>query len=206
MLTQAQQKVKQELEELKVNGILHDETVTVSPVFVQPISKWPFILIGLLAIGFILCYFAVNMAVPSTQSIQNYLSKELELNQKSASLLADVTSKITSDPQQAINAQQKLWDKANDLSAPAGFKEHHQDFLVMMEHRYTILSHLAVSSPLDHHSLNRYQIELEVKQELALDSLIRAFDKQDIEYQIREDGSIQYWINQKPFEYNINHY
>ncbi|WP_251551952.1 hypothetical protein [Neobacillus muris] len=203
MLTEAQQKVKQELEELKVNRILFEKARTVSPVSSQPKIKWPIWVLAILTGSFIICFFAVSLTAPSSINISSYLSKELDYNKKSAKLLANSLSHPTLDAQQAKKEQRMLWDQANHLSVPVGFKDHQQDFLSLLEHRQMILTYLSETGTVNPNILNRYQLELEVKQELALDSLTKAFNKQNIPYHIHDDGSIQYWIGQKPFDYNI---
>ncbi|WP_042462551.1 hypothetical protein [Neobacillus dielmonensis] len=203
MLTEAQQKVKQELEELKLKSLFQENTEVFLPVSVQPKTRWPVYLITFLVLSFIFCYMTVSLSKPSQQNIRSYLSKELDYNRKSNRLLADVLEAHTLEPQQAKSEQLQLLEKTKSLSVPSGFQDHGEDFLSLLEHRSMILANLAESNSIDSNTLNRYLMELEVKQELALDSLMKALDKQGIPYNSNRDGSIQYQIEQKSFEFTL---
>jgi hypothetical protein len=62
-----------------------------------------------------------------------------------------------------------------------------------MEQRLAILSNTSVSQ--------KTLTELSVREELALDSLQTAFDREQIKYLQKDDGSIQYWIHSKSYLY-----
>src|SRR2546423_1407682 len=79
------------------------------------------------------------------------------------------------------------------------FKEHQQDFINVMQQRFVIFSVTKKKEV----QLNSYVNELNVIQELAIDSLISAFDREKIKYIESDNGSLQYWINSKSYQYNL---
>jgi hypothetical protein len=198
MLTAAQKKVKQELEELYANSLFQKEEERISPDNKRPMKKWIFSLFGVL----LFCSFMIiHFSFSNHEEIVSYLTIEQNYSEQSAQLLNDILEKRNLDLQVAKEAQAKFLSKEMDVKAPASFKNHHQDIIAVMEKRLTILSYLAGKN-FDPVRLNKYLIELDVKQELAADSLLKAFEREKIEYVVKDDGTVQYWINTKSYQIN----
>jgi hypothetical protein len=198
MLTAAQKKVKQELEELHANSLFQKEEERISPDNKRSMKKWIFSLIGVL----LFCSFMIiHFSFSNHEEIVSYLTMEQNYSEQSAQLLNDILEKRNLDLQVAKEAQAKFLSKEMDVKAPASFKNHHQDMIAAMEQQLTILSYLAGRN-IDPVRLNKYLIELDVKQELAADSLLKAFEREKIEYVVKDDGTVQYWINTKSYQIN----
>ncbi|WHY85461.1 hypothetical protein QNH39_23065 [Neobacillus novalis] len=198
MLTAAQQKVKQELEELHANGHFQKEVKFNSPANKRSKKKRIFLLIGVLLFClFIIIYFSSS----NHEEIVSYLAIEQNYTEQSAQLMNDVIEKRNLDLQEAKETQTKFLSNEIAVKAPASFKNHHQDMIAAMEQRLTILSYLAGKN-IDPVRLNKYLIELDVKQELAADSLLTAFEREKIEYVVQDDGTVQYWINSTSYQNN----
>ncbi|ETI69654.1 hypothetical protein [Neobacillus vireti] len=197
MLTAAQQKVKQELEELHAKGHFHKEVECSSPASKPSKKKWILSLIGVL----LFCSFMIiHFSFSNHEEIVSYLTIEQNYSEQSVQLLNDILEKRNLD-QEAQEVQTKFLSKEMEVKAPASFKNHHQDMIAAMEQRLTIVSYLAGKN-IDPVRLNKYLIELDVKQELAADSLLKAFDREKIEYVVKDDGTVQYWINSKSYQIN----
>lgn len=198
MLTPAQQKVKQELEELHANGLFNKEVECNSPASKRSMKKLIFSLTAFL----LLCSFIIlNLSFSNHEEIVSYFKIEQNYSRESGQLLNDILEKRNLDLQEAKAAQAKFLSKERAIKTPASFKNHHQDMIAVMEHRLTIISYLAGKN-IDPVRLNKYLMELDVKQELAADSLLKAFEQEKIDYVVQDDGTVQYWINSKSYQIN----
>lgn len=198
MLTTAQQKVKKELEELHANGLFHHEAETVSPINKHSMKKWIYSIIGV----FLICsFFMINFWISNQKEIVSYLSIEQNFTEQSAKLLNDVLEKNNLNLQQAKATQAKILSQEMDVKAPPRFKDHHLDLIDVMEQRLVIVTYLSSAKSIDSVRLNKYIIDLDVKRELAADSLLKAFDRETIKYVLQEDGTVQYWIKSKSYHY-----
>lgn len=196
MLTPAQQKVKQELEELKASGLLHHEDEeTVPPALRHPMKKWAYTVSILVLLIIMYAGYMIGFSVPKQERISSFLAKEQEYNQQSAALLDDFLNKHPLNLEEAIGRQERLIGKVEDLPAPAGFKVHKQDLIRVFQQRHAIFTYLAHSKTADPMRLNKLLMELDVKEELVKDSLLNAFQHENIKHGIKGDGSVQYWIN-----------
>ncbi|MFF2448955.1 hypothetical protein ACFVSW_17880 [Neobacillus sp. NPDC058068] len=198
MLTPAQQKVKQELEELHANGLFNKEVECNPPASKRSMNKWIFSLIGVFLLS---SFIILNLSFSNHEEIVSYLTIEQNYSKQSGQLLNDILEKRNLDLQEAKEAQAKFLSKERAVKAPASLKNHHQDMIAVMEQRLAILSYL-VANNIDPVRLNKYLMELNVKQELAADSLLKAFEQEKIDYVVQEDGTVQYWINSKSYQIN----
>jgi hypothetical protein len=199
MLTSAQQKVKQELDELHANGLFHHNLGTVPPRNKYSMKKWLYSIIGII----LLCsFFLFTFSTSNHVEIVSYLMKEQSYNEQSAKLLIDILEKNNLNLQQAKTTQALLLSQEVDVKAPSSFKDHHLDLTDVLEQRLAILTYLATVKRIDPVRLHKYLIELDVKQELANDSLLKAFDRENITYVLQEDGTVQYWVKSKSYQYN----
>ncbi len=104
-----------------------------------------------------------------------------------------------SEIQRAKEKQELLLQNVMDIKTPTSFKNHKHDFINMLEHRLLIFSHVEKGTDAD--TLNKYLVELKVKQELQRDSLILAFENAKITFTLESDGTLLYSLNDKTFEY-----
>jgi type IV secretory pathway TrbF-like protein len=145
MLTTAQQKVKQELEELQINALVYHNEKTIIPRKSHSLKKWMFMIISILVLN-----------VACSLLIKGYWTQE------QAQLVSYLT---TVDVYNEQNMMTNLEDPKHSEQ-----------------------------------QLNKYLIELSVKQELAVESLTKGFEKEKIKYLLRENGTIQYWIKSKSYD------
>lgn len=207
MLTAAQQKVKQELEELKANGQYHRPADEIIPPTKTPtLKKHVFSMIG---IGFILLSFAIFVSRGSSMNqemFNEFLMKEQEYNQASIQLAATVdvvaVNLDTSNLQQVTKKHTELLMKVKEMPVPPELKAHKQDFIRVVDQRESILSSLIGTKKVDQTQMNKFLLELDIKQELAMESLVKAFDQEEIEYLVNDDGTIQYWINNESYQFS----
>lgn len=207
MLTAAQQKVKQELEELKANGQYHRPADEIIPPTKTPtLKKHVFSMIG---IGFILLSFAIFVSRGSSMNqemFNEFLMKEQEYNQASIQLAATVDAVAvhldTSNLQQVTKKHTELLMKVKEMPVPPELKAHKKDFIRVVDQRESILSSLIGTKKVDQTQMNKFLLELDIKQELAMESLVKAFDQEEIEYLVNDDGTIQYWINNESYQFS----
>ncbi|GHH97429.1 hypothetical protein [Neobacillus kokaensis] len=202
MLTPSQQKVKQELDELKAIGSYNHGSDMNFPRTELPASKnRVYFSIGLVLFLVVISIAALYFSTPSQTKISSYLTKEQQYNRKSLKLFNDFAEKTSGDLESDVLKQASLVKKADDLSAPSGFEKHKLDFIDVMQHRLDILTYLSENKQADTLLLKKLLIELDVKQELAQDSLLKAFDREEIQYEEHVDGAFRYWIGKKSFRY-----
>ncbi|MCH6269453.1 hypothetical protein [Neobacillus citreus] len=199
MLTPAQQKVKQELEELRANGSYRDQLMSENPIPAKTNThkNWIFAALGIILLILFSSMLTMNLAGPKNEKIISYLKKEQRYNRESSKILGDIRENRIFSLQEAKTKQAELFAKVKELAVPAGFYEYNQDLLGVFEQRIIILTYLTENNPKDPFLLQKFFIELDVKQELAKDSLLKAFDSEKIKYRIQEDGPIEYWVNGK---------
>lgn len=192
MLTPAQQKIRQELEEFQVRGLTLPNHVNEAPS--KQLSKKNWTSIGLLFFLFACSFLATAIYKhQGHENIETYLARIQAYDEQSDQLLKHSIGVPASDQSvlQALSTQKDLLTKTKEIEAPPSFKDHQQDFITLMEQRLTIL-----------HSLPKKKvIALDVQQELVKDSLVKAFQKEKIKYILQEDGTIQYWLNSKSYQY-----
>jgi len=195
MLTPAQRKVKQELEQLKVMGQTSlDTNQSASP---QADSR-----AGLGRIGFFLLFMMAGsilsfivLSPPSDKKIAAYLTMEHKYNQQSIQLLNEGLTNKRRD----LTLQLELKDlvkQAKDQRVPANFTNHQQDFLHLLEQRLTLLT-------VNPEQSQNFRIQLDVQQELAADSLKEALKRANIHYKVLENGDIQYSLTGKHYIYRL---
>jgi hypothetical protein len=196
MLTPAQQKIRQELEELQVNGLLQPKQAPPLPAKKERSNNWSFYLIGILLLTIICLVYYIYFSNRQHANADTYLIKVQAYNAQSDELLADFIKQPETDGniKKALYEQNRLLKKAIELKAPEDFKEYKQDFIEVINQRKNMLSTLAFSNKIN-------LMELNVKKELAKESLERALQKAGIKYQVQEDGTLQYWIKSKPYQY-----
>jgi flagellar basal body-associated protein FliL len=192
MLTPAQQKVRQELEELQAIGRSLQNNDQVSSTIKRPRKKW--ILVGLLLFIFAISILAISYHNNAKhEDIESYLTRAKSYDEQSKQLLRRCIDGAVTEQfmLQAKSKQKELVRESKQLAAPPNFKDHHQDFIQLMEQRLTILQTLP----------KKNLIPLDVQQELMKDSLVKAFKRENITYILEEDGTIQYWIKSKFYQY-----
>ncbi|WP_045518271.1 hypothetical protein [Neobacillus niacini] len=146
MLTPAQKKIRQNLEELRVNGLLlHDKKKAELPIKNNK-RNYPLFSIFLLVTICSLLAIAVycKQFDQSQESIINYLTHTQALSTESEKLLNDCLEqqarlKITEIEELSLK-QEELMRKALDYAVPAGFSEHNHDFINLMEQRSSMIN------------------------------------------------------------------
>lgn len=203
VLTPAQQKVKQELEELKANGSYRDQLISENPIPAKTNShkNWIFAALGIILLILFSSLLTMNLADLKNEKIVSFLKKEQRYHRESSTLLEDCLNNREPNLQEAKAKQNDLVTMLKDLPVPSGFREYKQELLSVYEQRLFIITYLAETKTIDHGLLQKFLIELDVKQELAKDSLLKAFDSQKIKYRVQENGAIEYWLNGKSYLY-----
>jgi len=202
MLTSAQQKVKQELEELQANAIFHHEPETLPPTQKHPRKKWFYVTIGFFTFIIIISsIFMIKLLTHSHENTISYLAIEHKYYRQSEKLLNECVEDNTADIEKKNEDHAALLKKVNALETPSSLKGHRQDLLDVIEQRQDILIFLAAANNSNSLTLNKKLIELNIKQELAFDSLVKAFEREKIKYILNEDGTIQYRVNGNVYEY-----
>ncbi|WP_066315265.1 hypothetical protein [Bacillus sp. FJAT-29814] len=205
MLTAAQQKVKQELEELKANSLdyHHDEKIVIA----TPKTNFSmiFMVLGVGLLFLILAIITITYRAPNQKELNEYIIKEQEYNQESMKLMVGAyvgADQIDIGRLKLAKAKHAdLMLKVKKMPEPTGLKAHKQDFLRVMEQREAILTMFTEGKTVDHSQLNKLLLELDIKQELAKESLLREFDRKKVKYKLNEDGSVQYWINRESYQF-----
>ncbi|MFJ7729582.1 hypothetical protein ACIQXV_26215 [Neobacillus sp. NPDC097160] len=201
MLTTAQQKVKQELEELQANALFHHEPEPAQSNQQRSMKKRAYITIGIFALMIIITFLMIEFLTPTHEKTISYLAIEQQYNRQSEKLLSDCKELHTADIENAKADQTALLKKVKALETPSSLQDHKHDLLDVMKQRQDILTYLASAKNSNSLTLNKKLIELNIKQELALDSLRKAFDREKIKYLMHENGTIQYWVNGNVYEY-----
>ncbi|WP_284036374.1 hypothetical protein [Neobacillus sp. 114] len=203
MLTPAQQKVKQELEELKANASYKEHPMSENPIPAKTNShkNWIFAAIGIILLILFSSMLTMNLAGPKNENVVTYLKKEQRYQRESSTLLEDCLENRAPNLQGAKVKQNELVTMLKNLPVPSGFREYSQELLSVFEQRLFIITYLAETKTIDPFLLHKYLIELDVKQELAKDSLLKAFDSQKIKYRVQENGAIEYWVSGKSYLY-----
>jgi hypothetical protein len=192
MLTPAQQKIRQELEELQVKGRSLSEKVPETPTKHRAKIKWSYYLLGLLLLCAACALLYKEYVVPKRESVFTFLTKIQSYEEQSKQLVKGVADGQAPSGQ-VRKKQQDLLKNVIHLGAPSSFYEYKKDMISVMEQRLVILSNTSVSQ--------KSLTELSVREELALDSLRTAFDREQIKYLQKDDGSLQYWIHSKSYLY-----
>jgi len=199
MLTPAQQKVKQELEELQAAGRFHHKA---QQEFHAPqpssLKKWMLPLVGMLLILLLVVMYLFHSNQSETVA---YLVKEQHLYQQSEKLLNETLYEKPVDYQEAKMKQIQLWKKLSELDSPSRLHDHKIDLLDVMEQQQEVLIYLTASKNIDSATLNQKMIELQVRQELAFDSLRTALERDKFKYETLEDGAVRYWVYSKIYTY-----
>lgn len=198
MLTPAQQKVKQELEELQAAGRLYhsEETGSHAP---HPSSKKKWVILAVFLLSLLMA--VLSLFHPNQSDLTAYLTKEKLLYRQSEQLLNQTLSGQTVDYREAKTEQLHLWKKLSVLDSPSRLQAHKIDLLHVMEQQQEILTYLDVSKNTNAAALNHKLIELQVKQGLAMDSLRSALEHEKIKYEPLEDGTVQFWVQSKAYVY-----
>jgi len=199
MLTTAQQKVKQELEELQLKAFIHQNDKTASPSKRHTSKKRIIFITGFILLivtcSLLLKYFWTQKEL----GITSYLAKVNDYNQQSETILNNFLTDTLGNLAQSKAKQENLLVKVKNLKTPTNFQEHQQDLIALIQHRLDMMKYLEGPKHSDQIQLNQSLIELRVKQELAADSLIKGFEREKIKYLWKENGTIQYWINNQSY-------
>jgi len=201
MLTATQKKVKQELEELQANVLYHPEPGTVPPARKNSMKKRVYITIGIFALIIICSFLMIKFLTPNYKKTVTYLKIEQNYYRQSEKLLVECMEKNIVEVGKAKADQDALLKKMYALETPSDLKDHKQDLLDVLEQQQEILTLLSKTTKSNSLTLNKKIMELHVKQELALDSLLKAFEREKIKYILNEDGTIQYRVNGNVYEY-----
>lgn len=94
-------------------------------------------------------------------------------------------------------AQQKVKQELEELQINA-LVYHNEKTIIPRKNEQNMMTNLEDPKHSEQ-QLNKYLIELSVKQELAVESLTKGFEKEKIKYLLRENGTIQYWIKSKSY-------
>jgi hypothetical protein len=206
MLTAAQQKVKQELEELKANGFHNSRS---EEVVVKPTKTNSLMIITMVVFGLLILIFASIVLVyetPNQKKLNEYIIKEQEYYRESLILSATVfdgTFQLDRDRLKLIDTKHtELLQKVKKLPVPTRLKAHKEDFIRVLKQREAILSLYSAEKGMDPAQLNQFLLELDIKQELAKESLLKEFEREKVKYKPNEDGSIQYWINRESYQFS----
>lgn len=202
MLTAAQQKVKQELEELQANDRFRQKPGDVPPPSKPGTKKRVYLVIILLVILTACSFYYLNYSTLKHKKILSYLVEEDEYNTKSAKSLEHILANKDTNYREAKSAQTALLKKVNSLETISSLDNHKQYFMDVMNQRLELLAYLADSKKIDVSQLDKNLFELMIKRELVADSLRKAFETENIKYVVRDDGSFQYWIDSKSYFYN----
>ncbi|MDR6121564.1 hypothetical protein QFZ87_001161 [Bacillus sp. SLBN-46] len=202
MLTPAQQKVKQELEELQLKAQIqpYDEETSSNK---SPRKKWAYLITGFCAVVIISSFLLQDFTTSTQDKIVSYLKVVQTYNQQSSSLLKQVTEQETGNFHQAIKKQAELVQKLNNLKAPAELNKHKQDLLDVMQQRLDLITYLAEAKNRDAFQINKKLLKLKIAQGLASERLADTFDREKIKYVQQEDGTMEYWVDTKVYQYHF---
>ncbi|MGG3561857.1 hypothetical protein ABES03_09645 [Neobacillus rhizosphaerae] len=201
MLTPAQQKVKQELEELQVKATIQRRDEEPAPNK-SPKKTWFYILAGICMV-IISSLLLLDSSTANQEEIVSFLKIEQSYNKRSTNLFINITEKDPPNLQRAVVMQAELLQKANNLKAPASLSVHKQDLLKVMQQRLDLLTYLAEEENRNEIQVNKKLLELKVSREIAIENLTTALDKAEIKYTQEKDGMIQYWVDSKVYQYSF---
>lgn len=196
MLTPAQQKIRRELEELHLKGLLRGKD---EQLVHKRRTKLAWLFISLTALLLVSPLLARFYKTSESVRIHQYLLEVHQLEQESSVLFGEeAVSNNRLDglsPNTASFADlkklQSLVDKSKKLKVPRGLEDHKQDMTAVMEQRIT-----AMKSP-----TKRNLVTLDVKIGLARDSLAKALKEEKVRYKVLDDDTIQFWIDNKVYQY-----
>ncbi|MEH7307264.1 hypothetical protein [Neobacillus drentensis] len=199
MLTTAQQKVKQELEELQINALTHHYDKQVIPRKRYPFKKWIITIIATILL-MVTCFLLLKEYWTQKElGLTSYIMKAHDYNQQSETILNNFLAGNLANIVESRGKQENILIKVTNLPTSTSFDEHHQDLITVIEHRLDMMTSIKDPIHSDKIQLNKALIELSVKQELAADSLIEGFELEKIKYKRHVNGTIQYWINSKSY-------
>jgi hypothetical protein len=197
MLTPAQQKIRQELEELQVKGLLLSKQEPPPPHNPERRKGWPIYLIILLLLT-IICsvYYIKSNKQHHEKMMIDYIVKVQKYNAKSTDLLKELERGFDTarDLNEAVKEQNQLLQNTINLTPPDPFHEHHRYFIEVMRQRKITLSSFTPDS-------KTLFPEWDETQLLAKDSFLIALKKEKVKYRILEDGTIRFWIQSKSYQY-----
>lgn len=190
MLTPAQQKIRQELEELHVKGLYFSEHEEPAPKREKPRRKRRYYLIGIILFIAACPLIYKGYLILYGTNIDTCLAKVLSLNEESGELIKNYLS----EGQQPLPTQQmELLKKAEALEVPLSFTDYKRDFIAVMEQRLMLLSTPSPSQ--------KSLLELNVKEEMAVESLEKALKQENIDYTLEDDGTLQIRLHSKSYLY-----
>ncbi|MDQ1144309.1 hypothetical protein QE429_001136 [Bacillus sp. SORGH_AS 510] len=201
MLTPAQRKVKQELEELQLKAPLQPKDEEPSPLKSHR-RKW-FYMMGVIFAFFISIFILQDLFSTSQDEIVSYLKMEQAYYNQSSNLLNGAIEQDSASLKQASEKQAVLVQKVKKLKAPAELRIHKQYLLDVMQHRLDLITYLAETPHRDTFQVNKALLKLKVSQGLAAERLTTAFDREKIKYIEQEDGTIEYWVDTKTYRYHF---
>lgn len=172
-----------------------------SPAKINIHKKWIVVVLGIILLILIFSLLTMNLASPKNERIVSYLKNEQRYQWESSTLLEDCLENRAPNLQEVEAKQNELIPMLKDLPVPSGFREYNQELLRVFKHRLSIITYLGETKTIDPFLLHKYLIELDVKQELAKESLLKAFDSQKIKYRVQENGAIEYWVSGKSYLY-----
>jgi hypothetical protein len=201
MLTTAQQKVKQELEELQINALAHHKKVIVIPSKKPALKRWFFtIIIVLLLIAACSLLLQGYWTQKQSQGIISYLTKVDNYNEQSEKIVNDYLTGDIGNLEKGIAMQADLLSKVSDLETSTSFYSYQHDLMALLQGRLDMMTNYEDPQHSDNLQLNKVLIELSVKQALAADSLTKGFEREKIKYLVRDDSTVQFWINAKSYQ------
>ncbi|WP_413306981.1 hypothetical protein AA0X95_06795 [Bacillus sp. 1P10SD] len=202
MLTPAQQKVKQELEELQLKALVHQNEQGIPDKKLYS-KKWIYIIVivAICAVTISSFILLLDFSTDTQEEIASYLEIEQGYAKQSAELFNEITEKDSNSLQESGILQAKIQKKVHSLAAPASLREHKSDLLDVIQQRRDIISYLTEKHNNNSIQLNKKIIELSIKEEMAADSLLKAFDREKIQYDTQEDGTVQYRVNSATYQY-----
>jgi hypothetical protein len=201
MLTPAQQKVKQELEELQLKAPLKPKDEEPSPLKIHR-RRWFYMMGGIFAV-IISIFILQDLFSTSHEEIVSYLKVEQSYNNQSSNLLNGIIEQDSASLQQAVEKQAVLVQKVKKLKAPAVLRIHKQYLLDVMQHRLDLITYLAETTNRDTFQVNKAVLKLKISQGLAAERLTNAFDRENIKYIEQQDGTIEYWVDTKAYQYHF---
>lgn len=201
MLTAAQQKVKRELEELQTNALFHGDSEAVPPAEGHSLKKWVYLTIGFIGFMIISIFLTIELLTSNHERLTSYLSIEQNYYRQSEKLLNVSIEQSSTDMEKAKANHTLLIKRLNALETPSSLKAHKKELRDAMEQRLDILTYLTSVKNKDSLMLNKKLMELHIKEELAMDSLLEVLAQEKIKYVMKNDGTINYWVDDKKYTY-----
>ena len=199
MLTTAQQKVKQELEELQIYALAHPNNKPVISRKRRSNKKWMLTTTAIIPL-IMTCILLFKVDWNQNEiSVTSYLTNIHDYNEQSEQILTDFLTGNSENLGKSKVQQEKLLIKVTNLKSADNFHEYHQDIITVFKHRLDMMTSFKDPGHSDQVQIKRSLIELSVMQELAADSLIKGLEQEKIKYKQIENGTIQYWINSKSY-------